>query len=96
MTHILHKIEDNNGNIEAILAINTSISKYQFKAMSEQVDKLTTNLIMVEVEIEHLKGKTIVHEKLIRALQRKAKNQDMGEELKASGFEDLGSLSGEE
>ena len=51
---------------------------------------------MVEVEIEHLKGKTIVHEKLIRALQRKAKNQDMGEELKAPGFEDLGSLSGEE
>ena len=61
MTHILQNIADNNGNIEAILAINTSISKYQFKAMSEKVDKLATNLIMVEVEIEHLKGKTIAH-----------------------------------
>ena len=59
MTHILHKIEDNNGNIEAILAINTSISKYQFKAMSEQVDKLTTNLIWSRLKLNILKEKLL-------------------------------------
>ena len=74
MTHTLHKIEDKNKNFEAIFVTNTLILQHQFKALSEQVNKVTTKLITNDVEIEHLKGKTSAQEKEIMILHNKVKN----------------------